>query len=412
MNMNYSMRKMVHRYEQMQGFSEREFERRWAAVRELMDQRNVDAMLVVEGYWEGETQWLLGLENTRHCDYVVIPKDGALTAVFSRKILNNGTETPLKDQAMPWNSSYTPIHPEVRYVVELSLDTLRTALNGGKRLGVHNYAYMSAQLKQALSEQLPDAELVNVSADMHVLSAVKSEEELTFMHEADKLNEKVLYAAASLLRPGRTIQDVVKQMVGIAIDLGSDCYQVHECAFAMGMDGAEEQPPEGRRTYPGEVIRTGQRFMVISETNGVGGIHTAIGRPFVVGQEPCERTQKAWQAFLKAQDNACRLMKTGARLQDVYNENYRFINQLGYQTNVQQYIHGIGYCYAERPYLHDRRDCGTSFMPLRRNTTVICHPIIINPYVQEGPLFGVDTVLIGDDKAVITNRFPRQIIVT
>lgn len=410
--MNVYTKTMVNRYEQIQGFTPQEFERRWAAVRAMMAEQGADALLVVEGYWEGETQWLLGLENTRHCDYVIVPMQGPLTAVFGRRILTRGTESPLDGRAMPWNKTYVPIHENVRYVTELGLDTLRTALGSGTRLAIHNYGYLSAQLKRALTEELPGVELVDVSPEMHVLSAIKSQEELEYMQEADKLNEKVLYAAASLLRPGRTIQDVIKQMVGVAMDLGSDLYQVHECAFAMGMDGVLDQPPPEKSNYPGEVIRTGQRYMVISETNGIGGIHTAIGRPFVVGQEPCEQTQKAWNTFLMAQDNACRMMKTGAKLQDIYDENYRFINKMGYQTNVQQYIHGIGYCYAERPYLHDRRDCGTSFMPLRKNTTVICHPIIINAYAHEGPLFGVDTVLIGDDGSSITNRFPREIIVT
>ena len=155
--------------------------------------------------------------------------------------------------------------------------------------------------------------------------------------------------------------------------------------------------------------------MVISETNGIGGLHTAIGRPFVVGQEPSEETCELWNAFLKAQDYACSLMKTGARLQDVYSANYKYINEMGYETNVQQYIHGIGYCYAERPYLHDRNDCGTSYMPLAKNISVICHPIVIKRYANGGArmsAFGVDTVLIGDEGAALTNRFPRKIMVS
>ncbi len=413
--MDFYSKKMVNRYEQIQGYSEQEFERRWNAVRTMMKQQDVGVLLVIEGYWEGETQWLLGLENTRRCDYVVIPEEGELTAVFGRKLAHAGEDIALEPWRMPWNGGYDPVHPNIRCVSKLDVSLLKAAAGVSRRVGIHNYGYMSAELKEALLEEIPGVELVDLSGQLHFLSAVKSEEELEYLREGDKLNEKLLYAAVTMLRPGNTVQSVAKEMMHLAAELGSDTFQVHECLFCEGMDGEEPRFPEGSGSYPGNVIRTGERYMVISETNGIGGMHTAIGRPFMVGQEPCEETKKLWQAFLKAQDNACRLMKTGARLQDVYNENYRFINAMGYVTNVQQYIHGIGYCYAERPYLHDRNDCGTSFMPLVPNISVICHPIIIQEYAAGGArssAFGVDTVLTGDDGARITNHFPREIMIS
>ena len=60
-----------------------EIKRRWEAVRNVMDAQGVEVMLILDGYWEGYNQWLIG---TRSVHVVVFQKDGPAYAVFDTEM--------------------------------------------------------------------------------------------------------------------------------------------------------------------------------------------------------------------------------------------------------------------------------------------------------------------------------------
>lgn len=419
--MDFYQKKMVNRYEQVQCYSKAEIERRWASVRSLMQDKALDMLIMVNPAWEGAAQWMLGIENSRRCEYIIVPPEGEIIAAYDRQLVDtaaNALPNALDVTRTVWNKPMQPVHENVRYCSAFDIADVKRHLpqKTGYRIGIFNYGYMRADFRDYLLSHIAGAELVNVSSDIHMLKAIKSPEELELMHEADKLNEKVLHAIPSIARVGRTLLDVNRDMIRMALELGSGTHLMHEVVFAEGIEG---EAPQASRVvpcgFPGRVLEPGMRIFCISETHGIGGIHTAIARPVVIDGEPCEESQRAWEVFLKAQDNAASMLKPGVRLQDIYNANYKFINDLGYQTNVQQYIHGIGYVYAERPYLHDREDCNTSFLPMQENMTVIVHPVIISKYYGSGgrtSIFGVDTFRVTPQGGVRTNNFPRRIIHT
>ena len=80
---------MVARYEQVQCFTRTEIDRRIAAVREVMAEEGVDLLLILEGDWEGYSQWLIG---SKTADLILVPMEGALTAVYGMHLIGKPGE--------------------------------------------------------------------------------------------------------------------------------------------------------------------------------------------------------------------------------------------------------------------------------------------------------------------------------
>lgn len=53
------------------------------------------------------------------------------------------------------------------------------------------------------------------------------------------------------------------------------------------------------------------------------------------------------------QDFAAERLKPGAVIKEIFDENVKYIESLGYKTNRQNYLHSLGYVLGEKPYLHD-----------------------------------------------------------
>ena len=83
----FEKKPMVNRYEQVFCFSREEMERRFGVMRQVMKEQGTDVTLILEGFWEGYSQWLTGNRNPF---VVIVPKEGKITAVFGEKLLKKG----------------------------------------------------------------------------------------------------------------------------------------------------------------------------------------------------------------------------------------------------------------------------------------------------------------------------------
>ena len=253
---------------------------------------------------------------------------------------------------------------------------------------------------------------MDITLAIDEFKVVKSDEERELIREANLMHEKLLWAAPMVVRQGRSVKDINNDLLHMSIEMGSGGHFIHLFMMCGGMDEPMHPPMDARReAWPGRVLNRGDRAFLLLETNGIGGHYTAIGRWVCLG-EPSESFARTWDMAVRAQKNAGRLMVPGKTFRQVADENRKFIEGCGFETNDQNYLHSLGYVYGERPYLNDvSENC-----PIREGMCYIAHPIIRRYYPELGPgvkddCFALDTYHITANGGVRANAFPQELIV-
>ena len=410
----FEKKPMVNRYEQVFCFSREEMERRFGVMRQVMKEQGTDVTLILEGFWEGYSQWLTGNRNPF---VVIVPKEGKITAVFGEKLLKKG-EALSKDLKLERKTDYLmpePVHPDIEYVYGFSGYEVNALLEQYQnyRLGFIHLEAMSADMENYLKEAAPKAEFVDIALALDAVKGVKSPEEMALIRNAVSIHEKVMKAMPSIIRPGRTVRQINMEARYLMHQLGSG---TEEClAFALQFGNDRKGPlchHSGLVTYPERALERGDRIFMLLECNGIGGHFTALGRNFCLG-EPDPEIVKYWELCLKMQDFAAERLKTGAVIKEIFDENVKYIESLGYKTNRQNYLHSLGYVLGEKPYLHDPSET----IPLRENMVYLNHPHVrIDRGEDTGKvvyddLYAIDTYKITPEGGVRQNKIPRELIV-
>lgn len=410
----YENSPMINRYEKVMCFSKTEMERRFALVRKVMEEQGTDVLLVLEGFWEGYSQWLIG---NRTPSVIIVPREGPITAVFGNEFLAKGekpSEELLTERAtdllMP-----EPVHPDIVYVRGLDGYGIGQLLDSyqNQRLGFLHLESMTQGMKTYLKEAAPKAEYVDIALALDAVKGVKSPEEMELIRNAVVIHEKVMEAMPSIIRPGRTIQQINLEARYLIHQLGSG---TEEClAFSIQFGNDRKGPlchHSGLAPYPERAVEKGDRVFMLLESNGIGGHFTALGRNFCLG-EPDRETQKYWELCLKMQDFAAERLKPGAVIREIFDENVKYIESLGYRTNRQNYLHSLGYVLGEKPYLHDPSET----IPLKENMVYLNHPHVrIDRGADTGKvvyddLYAIDTYRVTKEGGVRQNKIPRELIV-
>lgn len=407
-------KRMKARYEQVQCFSKAEMERRFCEVRKAMDAEGVDVLFILEGYWEGYSQWLIGDAGA---EIVVVPRDGPITACYGDHYIKEcekyDREIDYKYAVMPL--PVEPVHEDIRYVRGFSGYEVRKQLKEYERavIGFVHLESLRADLKEYLSGIFPHAEYKDISLSIDVIKAVKSVEEQVMIRNAVSIHEKVMAALPAYIMPGRTIRQIDSQTRKLCHDLGSGG---SSCICSVMQYGNDEEGPltyqSGLKEYPQRPLKKGDRIFMMLEANGIGGHFTAIGRNFCLG-EPDEKIQEYWDAAVKMQDFAAGMLRPGVTVREIFEENVRYIESMGYQTNQQNYLHSFGYVFGEKPYLHDKSET----IPLRENMIYVNHPHVrIDRGKNTGKalydnLFAFDTYLVTKEGGIIQNKVPRSLFV-
>lgn len=390
--------RMKNRYEQVQVISENEMRARMAGIRKIMEEKNLDLFLVLDGTWEGYSHWLTG---SRAVGTVIVFPEGKMIAVYEKDM-----------KGIPYEDAK---YGHIIYEKELQMKMLTEPMAGRRaiRVGIVQPEALTFRLRQELMESFHEVDFVDCSQPVDVLKATKSEEELRWIAESNRVHEKIFYALPAIIRPGRTIRDINCETRRLGEELGGGGEKAMYCAMQYGKDdGRPLIYALGLSADPEYRIGPGDRIFMMVEANACGGLYTAIGRNFILG-EPCEQTVKYWKMAVEAQDFAASMMKPGMPLKEIFDANYAFIRSRGFLTNMQNYLHSFGYVYGERPYLHDRSETEE----LRPGMHYIVHPHIrIDRGADTGKVpyddyYCVDTYYITEDGGKRANSYPRELVI-
>jgi Xaa-Pro aminopeptidase len=190
-----------------------ERDRRWAALREKMYFRRLDALVLVGTDYASST----GMANVRYVTQfggilgatVVFPLDGDPTVFFAGPHMH----IPFAGWRQVPGRWVDDVRPDsgVRGLV----DTLGERGIGTQRIGVVGYRHMlapisniSAGFLEELRRALPNAVVTDETAIVDELRLIKSDEELDFLRRAGAIARKRIARLVASARPGTTEAEV------------------------------------------------------------------------------------------------------------------------------------------------------------------------------------------------------------
>lgn len=351
-----------------------EMERRWKLARGAMATLDVEA-LVVQGAANlagtgGYYRWLSGMVPlTSYPQTVIVPLQGMLTMVghggFGANIELDGN-----DPAMPGVGRRlgTPSFPAIAYTSSYDADLAAGAIReaGYKSVGLVGTNSSYYGLIARLKDQLAGVRIVDATAAIDPLRAVKSAEEIELIRRAAAMQDEMLAKVRDFIRPGLHDFEVMAYADYIGQQLGS------ETGYMLGSSAPPGQPAMLRpRPQQARKIGAGDVVLVQAENTGPGGYFVHVARVFVLGKTPPDMKQ-AYAGMMTAQDYTVDLLKPGASCRDVFARYNDYMCAQGYAPETRLHCHSQGYDAVERPLIRNDED-----MTIAPNMNIGIHPNIM-----------------------------------
>lgn len=412
--MDYSRFNMVNRYEQVELFSEAEYARRLAGIRDIMKQTNVDVLLFLECAEETYDHWMTGRTPL---DMLIVSANDECIAVLYREFNEDGL--PIEKSADHSRYSLqretaTPPCNGWRFINRISDEKIADIISAWhpSRIGLVLPDHMNASLYDALASALPGSEFVDLTLDVALFKAVKSDEEIFAVRQSAYIQKKIFDALPQIIRAGTTVGAISRELSYYISELGSSgC-----CHAQVHYKGNMDTPAIGVGIFdPDAKISYGDRMFVMFEGNGPGHQHYAFGRHFVMG-EPSKAYAKAVEVAIDTHKYAVSLMKPDSlTLAQIAVKTRKYCNMLGYTLMERvgwNWMHSMGAYYYEQYSLEDYSED----TPLKSNILLHCHPVTFRSYPEIDPMIREDqmilnTYLITDAGAEDLSGVPMDLVV-
>lgn len=384
--------------------STKELERRWAAVRAAMEAEGIDVLLMQNDndYVGGYVKYFSDLPAVNAYPVtIVFPLDDAMTAVMHGPFGGDRELPPEGDGLLRGvgrvltTASFASVPYSRHYDAELAARAL--VPYAGATIGLVGTSQISFATVDYLQRQLPGATFVEASELVDSIKSVKSEEERELIRRTAATQDAALEAAFEAVEPGKKDSEIAAVALHVTQELGS------EQGFVLCASAPPGEPALfGPRHLQDRVMREGDAFSLMVETNGPGGFYTQLGRICVLGKAP-QRMLEELELTLEAQRFTVDLLRPGASPKQVWEAYNAFLREHGRPEEDRLHSHGQGYDLVERPLI--RFD---ETMPIARDMNIVCHP----GYVTDGFLSWImDNYLIGEDgTAERIHAFPQKIV--
>lgn len=381
-----------------------ELERRWATVRETMDARGVDALLMQS------TNDLLGGYGKYFTD---IPAVGgaATTLVFpANDPMTIVTHGPFDgDIAVPseGNGIFRGIHrhltgpyfPSVYYtdVYDAELVAQAVAPYARGTIGLLGAHHLAAPVLDHLRREHPACTWINFSDEVDAIKAVKSAEEQQRIRLTAAIQDAAIEAAFRAAEPGKRDREVASVAQRVAHELGAESGLYFCGSWSLGDPALPWLWHSQNR-----LIEEGDFISMVVECNGPGGFYVEIGRTAVLGSAPASMVEELEVVFA-ARDFTLERLRPGVRCADIWDEYNDFLAQNGRPREQRLHCHGQGYDLVERPLIRSDET-----LAVAAGNVFACHPT----WIIDGAVHRIsDCYLVNDDgNPEPLHGFPRRTV--
>lgn len=388
----------------MRLFERPELQRRAERARELMDRHGLDALLVTGDFSAGMNYYYLSghLPRDYQLNYsrphvMVLPKDGEpFLWIYGINVENAKAQSWVDDVR-----AYDPPFSGEALATALKEQGLDAATIGVE-LGVDQRLFIPLAEYLALEAALPDASFVDAAPVIWQLRMIKSETEVRYITEADRINATALESGFADTSPGDSEVDVARH-IGVRMveagavrpPYGQILVVSHAKSRKLGHTSRMLGPLEEFRLEPGDLL-------FVDAGAVVGGYWGEFNRMAVVG-EPSETQRRHHRNIVEIVERSiAEALRPGVSYRQVIELMVGFYRELGYdEEQFWNYLgppymhlcHGIGLASSEPPFVrHDSEDV------LETGMVVSCEAYLRD----DGMTYGTESdVLITDDGAEV-----------
>jgi len=329
--------------------SDAEMQRRWDAVRRLMTERGIQALVAygTEDWLGGHARWFTDIPT--HNGYgrtVVFHADGPMSVVEQG---NFGARRELAGQdpyhrgvgEMLFTSFFSSVHYTTAYQGELVRELFKK--RGYKTVGFVVPGTMPHRLIETITKDFDGLKVVDITDAIDRLIAIKSDEELELMRRCAEMQDAIFQKVLKEIKPGMRDVDVTAMAYREGWVRGSSQ------GIYLGGSAPMGKPSflVGRH-FQDRPLQQGDNLSFLIEVNGPGGYFTEVGRTIVLGKASAELKDNFAMA-MEAQDYSANLLKPGVSCREVAKAHDEFMRANGLPAELRLYSHGQGYDMVERP---------------------------------------------------------------
>jgi Xaa-Pro aminopeptidase len=380
-----------------------ELERRWRAVRAVMQAEKIDVLLMQNNndHMGGYVRYFTDMPATNgYPNTVVFPRDDEMTVVCQGPFGGNeptaqGDQTWRGVKRLLTTPSYASAHYTKDYDPELAAKALAPYAKG--TIGYVGTYQMSYAMLDFIKRAFPDARFVDATEMVDRIKVIKSAEEMELIKRAAAMQDGAMRAAFAAAKPGMRDTEVAAVAQHYSQCHGSE-NGIYLCAsMALG------KPSKfANRHLQNRVIKEGDQIALLVEDNGPGGMYTELGRSCVLGKVP--QAMKDELAFcIESRKLTLDLLKPGTLCKDVWDGFNAFMRKNGRPEESRLYCHGQGYDLVERPLVRNDEP-----WTIAKDMNIVVHPT----YIHGGYLNWLcDNYLIGGNgPGDRLHQFPEEVV--
>lgn len=321
-------------------FSDAEYARRHAQVRERMDRANLSALVLCGFGRSSEIDYLANWRTTTEA-WLIFPREGDSTLLVQlSNHLPNARLMSIVDDVRHGGASATGGPDSVPTLVASLKD--RGLVRG--RVGL--VGPVPFQHYGRINDARPDLELVDFSGQMRDQRQIKILEEIEALRVSAALCDLSVAALAEQVRPGITEHNLDRIVENAYLGEGG-INQIH-FMITTSMHAPEGGVP--RQYMSDRVLRQGDMLATEISANRFG--YTAqILRTFTIGEEPTEEYRRMHDVAMEAFARVEAVLRPGATVAEVM-DAAEIVNESGYAV-YDDFLHGREPAPAHHPHPTD-----------------------------------------------------------
>ncbi len=348
--------------------SDAELDRRWTAVRRVMSDYGVDAIVAQSNndWLGGHAKWLTDHPATNgYSKTVVFHANDFMTVIDMGprggvRNLGGNDEVHRGVGEILTTPAFTSVSYTDEYQARLVVSDIRR--RNCKAVGVVCGGALPHRFMTCIERELA-LHLIDMTEAIDWLKAIKSPEEIAAIRKAARMQDEIFARLLAKVKPGMRDTDITALAQYEGRLLGSEQGLFLGTSAPLGMRAGFAD-----RYQQGRTLKAGEHFTVLIENNGPGSLYTELARTMVFGKAS-QQLLDGFAAMKEAQDHTLSLIRPGALCGDIAAAHDEFMLSRGLPPERRLYCHGQGYDLVERPLV--RAD---ETMTLAENMNLAVHP--------------------------------------
>ena len=325
-------------------FSQSEYENRMQRLKEAMDQRGLDCLLL---FSQESMYWLTGYDTFGFCFFqcLVVTKDGEMALLTRAPDLRQARHTSIIDNIVVWRDREGADPTTDLHKLLSDLDMV------GAKIGVeYDTPGLTARNGLMLADRLKGfSEASDASGLVPRLRMVKSKAELAHVRKAAGLADDALDAALKLTKTGADEGEILAAMHAAIFSQGGD-YPGNEFIIGSGKDALLCRYKSGRR----KLSKSDQ--LTLEWAGSWAHYHAAMMRTIVIGK-PKPRQLELYDAARNALTACIEALKVGDPLSSVFEAHANVLDNAGlarHRLNACGYSLGASFtpCWMDAPMIY------------------------------------------------------------